>query len=156
MARLQIKEIANPIEFVQSIIIDQNEYLYVYTDNMFKPIDNIYDKLIDLYEEYLPAIMFTDVKTIQDGLESRQYFQDIVHGQERRVIYSGLAIRHINLNLTIFPEIEHHSFSLLHQLIHKGVLPWHVPQIGFEFKLDHAKLTQLSSETQWVMQHVTS
>ena len=156
MSKLQYKIITDPEEFVKTIRIDQNDYLYIYQEDIFEPNDNIYTKLCDTYEKYIPAIMFTDIISTHNGVTSNQYFQDIINGGEKRIIYSPLSTRFLAHELMVYPTLKYHSFSFLMQLIHKGMLPWHVPNLGFDSDLDDSSLNQLSQDTQWVTQHVIS
>lgn len=145
--------ISDPYEFVEKIQTDQNKELYIFLEDVFKPIDNIYDKFISISEKYSPSLIFCDTKAKSDKSISNQYYNDIYSNADNNVILSPIAIRHIPRQLHIYSNLEYHSFSFLHQL-RKNLLPWHIPILGFEIDLTNDKFEKITQISQWVMQHV--
>ncbi len=151
---LQIKQINEPQEFLNCIKKDQNTYLYVYIENIFEPIDNIYDIILSTYDQYKCGLMFTDIQITHNDHTSNQYFHDIKNGNEKKVIYSPLIAKYTPIELKIHPNIKYHSFSFLQQSM-KFILPWHVPVVGFKTTLYGDQFKDISKDASWVMQHVT-
>ena len=154
MSKLQISVINDVQEFVNKITIDQSDYLYVYLENIFKPINNIYDIILDIYEKYRPACIFTDTQIQTDNVITTQYYTDINHNKHNKIIFSPLVVRYLPIELQIYPNLKYHSFSFLRQLI-QHVLPWHIPTIGFNSDIDKTKFQKIAQNAQWVMQQGT-
>lgn len=151
MSRLSIVEIKDPNEFQQVIQVDQKDKLYIYIDDIFEPIDNIYSKVIETYEKYKCTLIFTDIQTHYQGNVSNQYFNDIENVNDKRVVYSPIITRFIPKKLNVYPDLVYHSFSFLQQ-IRKDVFPWHIPTLGFKATIGPQQFQQLSKDCQWVLQ----
>lgn len=157
-ASLSIMEINDPHEFTTRIQKDQNQYLYVYIDDIFKPIGDIYTIANKIYSEYLCSLIFSDIRLYneQENVISNQLFQDIDQTYNpQRIIYSPIMTRYLPLKLQVYDNIQYHSYSFILQII-KSVLPWHIPTVGFEAKINQEIFSKLSSDSIWALQHVTS
>ena len=154
MPNLQIVEIQDPNIFAEKIQIDQNDNLYVYTNDMFEPIDNIYEDILKIYNIYLCSIMFTDIQITYNNNISYQYFQDVRSNNDNKIVCSPIIARYTPIKLIIHPELEYHSFSFLKQAT-KIVLPWHVPKVGFKSTITTDQFKRLTEDSTWVTQHVT-
>lgn len=150
---LQFKLINNPHDFVEIVQTDQNDYLYVYTDDIFIPTHDIEPIIISAYEEYKSSMLFTDISMISDNIETYQYFNDIAN-RPPTVIYSPVIVRYLPIQLEVYDNIQYHCFSFIKQIM-QHVLPWHIPSVGFQAKINNEQFKRISKDCIWVMQYGT-
>jgi len=150
MHDLQIIEISDPYEFALKIQQDQNQYIYVYKEDIFHPNNNIYEKIKNAHVDYGASIIFSDIQINNEGLITNQYFSDIT-GVMNKIIYSPIAVRFLPFELKVHPNLQFHAFSFLIQ-ISKTICPWHIPQIGFKAILNKTQFKTLSENCSWVVQ----
>ena len=130
MSKLQIITISDPVEFVNTTYENRDNILYLFMEKIFEPIIDI-SIFAQIYEEYNPSAIFSDIVINYHGIDLIQYYNDIENTSSIPVL-SPICVQRLNTKLTT-NDGQYQSINFMQQL-RKFVFPWHIATPCFKIQ----------------------